>query len=146
MRGGRLISIAAYFTHVFPHASRAVQGRTSLGHLLNTCPSNLDRLLAHQSPAYLVRSQSRMSRNLGSNDGTMIAAVVYEPGGPEVLKLEKRSIPEPVGQLRTDNSRISPLTGSRRKAKCSFGSSHLASTAPKCSPAKATLPLNFLAS
>ena len=31
-----------------------------------------------------------------SNDGTMMAAVIYKAGGPEAFKLEKRQIPKPV--------------------------------------------------
>lgn len=31
------------------------------------------------------------------NDGTMKAAVIYEAGGPDAFKVEKRQIPKPVG-------------------------------------------------
>lgn len=32
----------------------------------------------------------------GTNDGTMVAAVIYEAGGPEVFKVVKRPVPKPV--------------------------------------------------
>ena len=55
-----------------------------------------------QSPFY-TSANSLYPANLTSTmtsrkpkHGTMMAAVIYEAGGPEVLKIEKRQIPKPV--------------------------------------------------
>ena len=50
------------------------------------------------SPAnrcYAAKSLTSMTSRR-PNDGTMMAAVVYKAGGPEVFKVEKRQIPKPV--------------------------------------------------
>ena len=47
----------------------------------------LDKQLLHCNLASTMTSQKH-------KDGTMMAAVVYEAGGPEVIKVEKRRIPK----------------------------------------------------
>lgn len=50
-------------------------------------------------------------------DGTMRVAVIYEAGGPEVLKLENRQIPRPVCEQRHYRMQMVMVTSYRRKAR-----------------------------
>ena len=52
-----------------------------------------------------------------SNDDTMMAAVVYEAGGPEVFRVEKRLIPKPVGDDRHYMLQLIVLISRRGKAR-----------------------------
>lgn len=45
-----------------------------------------------------------MSGRSGLDNSNMLAAVVHEPGGPEVLKVEKRPIPKPVRSLSYEST------------------------------------------
>ena len=65
---------------------------------LNYCPRYpLNPFHPLASLSYPTRSVSGMMASRRPSDGAMKAAVIYEAGGPEAFKVEKRQIPKPVG-------------------------------------------------
>ena len=78
--------------------------RALIPRILNYCPQH------PQSPSHAFTEMSYPTSSASDmpgrklNDGTMMAAVIYEAGGPEVLKVEECQIPKPVGHKMTLSS------------------------------------------
>ena len=78
------------------HSSQLLSVRRLATDNLSSCPrysQNPFYSLANLS--YSAKAESKMASR-GTNDGTMMAAVIYEAGGPEVFKVVKRPVPKPV--------------------------------------------------
>ena len=99
-------------SHLFnlSHSSRSLSLRRLPHDNFDYCPRySQNHFYSSDSLSRSTRSASIMAGRR-SNDGTMNVAVIYEAGGPEVFKLEKRPIPKPVGDQGSYKMQLKILT------------------------------------
>ena len=92
---GRFVLFMSLLFHPC-HSSGSLSLRGLAPRLLNNCPRY------SQNPFYSAADMSYSAEMAGKmdvhkvKDDIMMAAVIYEAGGPEVFKVEKRRMPKPV--------------------------------------------------